>query len=108
MKNPNFENAFYLSIWKYLIDIHGQNSISFNKEINTIKVELSNVRYFLTISYNENKIYFQNNDPEINEKLSYEDYKKLDKSFRVFRFEEAKKYIDFKSKENKFISEIQG
>ena len=49
-----------------------------------------------------------NNNPEINEKLSYEDYKKLDKSFRVFRFEEAKKYIDFKSNENKFISEIQG
>lgn len=108
MKNPNFENTFYLSVWKYLINIHGNNSVSFNENLNTIKVELSNVLYFLVISYNENKIYFQNNNPEINGKLSYEDLKKTEKSFRVFRFEEAKKYIDFKNNENKIISEIQG
>ena len=108
MKNPNFENAFYTAVWNYLTDTNGQKNVSYNESINTIKVNLSNVTYFLIISYNENKIYFQNNNPEVNENLSYQDFKKLDKSFRVFDFIAAKKYIDFKNNENELIKTIQG
>lgn len=108
MKTPNFENDFYLSTWNYLIETHGERNVFFNEKINVIKIELSFLSYFLIISYNENKIYFQNNDPEVNEKLSYEDFKKLDKSFRIFDFSAAKKYIDFKDQEYNLIKSIQG
>lgn len=108
MKKPNFENKFYLNVWNYLTDLHDKNDISFNEDAHTIKVDLSNIRYFLIISYNEDKIYFQNNDPAACINLSYADYKKLDKSFRVFGFEQAKIYIDFKNQENKLISTIEG
>lgn len=108
MKTPNFENNTYLSIWNYLIKTHGERNVFFNEKINVIKINLSCMDYFLTISYNENKIYFSNTDPEIYEKLDFDDYKKVNKSFRVFSFEEAKKYIDFKDQEYKLIRSIQG
>jgi len=108
MKKPNFENDFYTEVYNYLVSLHGLRNVSYNEKINTIKVDLSNVRYFLIVSFNESKIYFQNNDPEASINLSYEDYKKLDKNFRVFHFNEAKKYIDFKNNENEFISSIAG
>jgi hypothetical protein len=108
MKTPNFENDFYLSTWNYLIKTHGNKNVYFNEKTNVIKVNLSCISYFLIISYNENKIYFQNNDPEVNQNLSFEDYKKLDKSFRIFDFSAAKKYIDFKNQECNLIQSIQG
>ena len=108
MKTPNFENDFYLSTWNYLIKTHGERNVFFNEKINVIKIDLSCMVYFLIISYNENKIYFLNTDPEIYEKLDFEDYKKVNKSFRVFDFSAAKKYIDFKDHEYKLIKSIQG
>ena len=110
MKTIDFENKFYNEIYNYLTLIHGKQNILVNQEKNTIEVNLSNLKYFMIYSYNEDKIYFQNEDPEqiaILMEIDFKHYKSV-KSFRVFRYEEAKKYIDFKKSESELIKNIEG
>ena len=110
MKTINFENKFYNDVYEYLTFLHGKQNINVNQEKQLIKVNLSNLSYFLNYSYNEDKIYFQNEDPEqikILMDIDFKHYRQI-KSFRVFRYNEAKQYIDFKLTENQLISNIQG
>ena len=107
MKTPIFENKFYQEVYNYLVLIHGSKNIIHIDCYNCIEVNLSNVVYYLLYSGNENKIYFTTVAPSITASLSYVN-SKLFKDFRVFRFEEAKIYIDFKNQENQLISSIQG
>ena len=107
MKKPNFENDFYQNVYEYLTLLHGSRNIKHIDIYNCIEVNLSNITYFLLYSGSENKIYFTTVSPFITINLSYQD-NKLFKDFRVFRYEEAKKFIDFKKLENELITEIQG
>lgn len=107
MKKPNFENDFYTEVYNYLVSLHGSKNVIHTEGTNTIQVNLSNLVYYLCLSYNENKIYFHGLNPLVSLKITYEEEKTF-KSFRVFRFNEAKIYIDFKNSENKLISSIAG
>lgn len=107
MKIPNFENKFYQDVYSYLTLIHGAQNIKHMDRYNCIEVNLSSVVYYLLYSGNEDKIYFVNVHPGITENLSYEN-NKLFKDFRVFGYEQAKKYIDFKKTENDLIKTIEG
>lgn len=97
----------YENVFIYLLNKHGKNAIYFDEDNAVINVTLSNVYYNISLSGNETKFYFGNVQSKIIQGLEYSDFIQL-KSFRVFSFDLAVKYIDFKEKENELIRSIEG
>jgi hypothetical protein len=111
-KSIDFENDLYNKVESLCFELFGDVSVIPDKRRDMITVVYP-VSLSITFSRIENKMYFFNfADPDAvllrSENCLDHDFLMIQKSFRVFDYESAEKYLRFKKQESDLIGEIEG
>ncbi len=111
-KKIDFDDKMYNKVQDLCFELFGSRSVISDKKRDMITIVYP-ISLSITFSRIEQKMYFYNfADPDgvllrSNNCINY-DFIMIQKSFRVFNYESAEKYLRFKKQESDLIKEIEG
>jgi len=111
-KSIDFDDKMYNKVQDLCFELFGSRSVISDKKRDMITIVYP-ISLSITFSRIEQKMYFFNfADPDAvllrSENCLDHDFLMIQKSFRVFDYESAEKYLRFKKQESDLIGEIEG
>jgi len=103
----DFEDRIYNKLYAYLLEKYSNRCIYANVDKYCIEVNDGSIFYSIGLSGNETSMYFFTVPYDIRIKSTYKELNSIS-AFRVFSFDGAKQYVDFKLKESELIKSIEG